>query len=53
MQKSALAGIAAKAGPRLPIVRGADKGLPKAAPVFDLDEMRLRNKARAKGMRLG
>ena len=43
MQRSALAAIAIKAGPRLPIVRGKDKGLPKAPPVFDLDELRRRN----------
>jgi len=44
MQRSALAGIAAKAGPRLPITRGKDAGLPKVAPVFDIDALRERNK---------
>jgi hypothetical protein len=44
MQNSALAGIAAKAGPRLPITRGKDAGLPKSSPVFDFDELRERNK---------
>jgi hypothetical protein len=43
MTKSAMAGIEAKAGNRLPIVRGKDKGLPKEAPVFNVDELRLKN----------
>ena len=47
MQKSALAAIAVKAGPRVPIIHGKDKGLPKAAPIFDLDELRKRNAERA------
>jgi hypothetical protein len=43
MNASALQAIQSKAGNRLPIIRGKDTGLPKAAPVFDLDAMRKRN----------
>jgi hypothetical protein len=43
MQNAALAGIAARAGNRIPIMAGRDPGLPKAAPVFDLDTLRQRN----------
>lgn len=43
MQRSALAGIAARAQGRLPIIAGPDLGLPKSQPVFDIDEMRKRN----------
>lgn len=44
MQRSAVGAIAAKADPRwLPVTRGRDRGLPKAAPVFDLTELRERN----------
>lgn len=43
MQNSAIAAIAAKAGSRLPVVQGRDRGLPNKAPVFDLDELRNRN----------
>jgi hypothetical protein len=43
MQRSALAGIASKAGPTLPVMRGRDLGLPTAQPVFDIDEMKRRN----------
>ena len=46
MQKSAIAGIEAKADPRiLPVIRGRDRGMPAAPPVFDIDEMRKRNAA--------
>lgn len=46
MQESARTQIAKRADPRwLPILEGRDKGLPKAAPVFDIDEMRKRNLA--------
>jgi hypothetical protein len=45
MQASAVAAIAAKAGSRLPIVQGRDRGLPKAPPVFDIEEMKKRNEA--------
>jgi hypothetical protein len=48
MQDSAIAAISARAGPRIPVVRGRDPNLPPA-PSFDLDEMRQRNEqARAK-----
>lgn len=43
MQNSALGAITSKAGSRLPVMQGKDPGLPKAAPVFDLDELRKRN----------
>ena len=43
MQKSAMAEIAVKAGPRLPILQGKDRGLPKTPPVFDIEVMRQRN----------
>jgi len=44
LQKSAVQAIASKADPRwLPVQIGKDKGLPAAAPVFDIDEMRQRN----------
>ena len=43
MQRSALQAIATKAGGRLPIMRGRDPGLPKAKPVFDLNELRNKN----------
>ena len=43
MQRSAMQAIAAKAGSRLPIMRGKDPGLPKAKPVFDLNELRNKN----------
>jgi hypothetical protein len=43
MQREAMRGIAAKAGSRLPIVRGRDRGLPKKEPVFDIGAMRERN----------
>lgn len=43
MQRSALAGIAAKAGATLPVLQGHDSGLPKATPIFDIGEMRERN----------
>ena len=43
MQDSAMAAIVAKAGSRLPIVRGRDPGLPKTPPVFDLEALRKRN----------
>jgi hypothetical protein len=44
MQTSAVAALATRADPKwLPITRGRDPGLPKAAPVFDLDELRRRN----------
>jgi hypothetical protein len=43
MQRSAMQAIAAKAGARLPIMRSRDPGLPKAKPVFDLDELRRKN----------
>jgi hypothetical protein len=48
MQDSALTAIAAKAGARLPILRGHDKGLPKAPPTFDLDKLREKNMETAK-----
>jgi hypothetical protein len=48
MQRSALSQISAKAGPQLPVIRGADVGLPKTTPVFDLDTMRQRNQDRLK-----
>ena len=37
--------LASQAGKALPIQRGPDPGLPKAAPVFDLDLMRKKNLA--------
>ena len=43
MQRSAVGAISAKAGPRLPVVKGPDPGLPKTAPVFDIEELRRRN----------
>jgi hypothetical protein len=43
MQRAATAAIAAKAGSRLPVIHGKDTGLPKAAPVFDLDILREKN----------
>jgi hypothetical protein len=43
MQRSAASAIVAKAGNRLPMVRGKDAGLPKAPPVFDIEELRKRN----------
>lgn len=43
MQRSAMQAIAAKAGSRLPILRGGDPGLPKAKPVFDIDSLRNKN----------
>lgn len=43
MQNSALGAITSKAGNRLPVMQGKDPGLPKAAPVFDLEELRKRN----------
>ena len=43
MQRSAAQAIVTKAGPRLPMVRGPDKGLPPTPPTFDLEEMRKRN----------
>lgn len=43
MQRSAAQAIAAKAGSRLPVIQGRDKGLPQSAPIFDLDEMRKKN----------
>jgi hypothetical protein len=43
MQQAALTEIAAKAGPRIPITRGRDKGLPKTQPTFDPDALRERN----------
>ena len=48
LQRGALAAIAAKAGTRLPIIQGKDKGLPKNAPVFDLEELRRKNDLIAK-----
>ena len=45
MQESAMAGIRHKAGNRVPIIRGKDKGLPKTAPVFDVETLRQRNAA--------
>lgn len=43
MQRSAMAGIAAKADPRwLPIQRGVDKELAKLTPTFDMDELKAR-----------
>lgn len=47
MQRSALTEIAAKAGRRIPIVRGRDKGLPKAPPILDVEAMRAKNEATA------
>jgi hypothetical protein len=43
MQRAALVGIAAKAGPRLPIMSGPDRGLPKTLPTFDMEELKRRN----------
>ena len=43
MQKSAVEAIAAKAGSRIPVMKGKDPGLPKAMPIFDLDAMRQKN----------
>jgi hypothetical protein len=43
MQRSVLANIAAKAGSTLPVLQGRDSGLPRAQPIFDVDEMRKRN----------
>ncbi len=43
MEKAALAEIQAKGAGRIPIVRGRDKGLPKAPPVFDVEAMRAHN----------
>lgn len=43
MQSSALQEIKAKAGTRLPVMPGRDPGLPKAAPVFDPDELKRRS----------
>jgi hypothetical protein len=43
IQNSAIAGIAARAGNRLPIMAGRDRGLPKATPIFDLEAMRKKN----------
>lgn len=43
MQASAISAISTKAGPRLPVIKGRDKGLPKTPPTFDLDELRRRN----------
>ena len=48
MNDSVLQGLSSKAGRSLPVVRGKDRGLPKAAPVFDLEAMRQRNEAIAK-----
>jgi hypothetical protein len=45
MQDSAMAEIATRAGNRLPIIKGRDKGLPKAPPTFDVDELKRRNEA--------
>lgn len=45
MQRSAAAEISTRIGRGLPMVRGRDTGLPKAPPVFDIDEMRKRNEA--------
>jgi hypothetical protein len=52
MQQSALAEIQTKAGPSFPVMRGKDKGLPKAAPVFDENLLRERNAALAAGLKL-
>lgn len=43
MSRSALTYIAAKAGSRLPIVKGRDKGLPAKPPSFDVEELKKRN----------
>jgi len=45
--RRAVEDIAVQAPPnQLPILRGADPGLPKAAPVFDIEVMRARNAER-------
>lgn len=44
MTKSAMSEIQAKAGTRLPIVRGRDRGLPKTPPAFDPDVMAQRSR---------
>jgi hypothetical protein len=43
MQRAAMHEIAVKAGPRLPILQGPDLGLPKAKPIFDIEELLKRN----------
>lgn len=44
MQKSAVASIQAKADPGwLPVKSGPDKGMPKMAPIFDVDELKAKN----------
>ena len=43
MRQAALAEVARKAGPAIPIVRGKDRGLPQKAPVFDYEELRKRD----------
>jgi hypothetical protein len=41
-----LENIRARAGPALPVISGRDIGLPKNAPVFDLETLRKRNTER-------
>lgn len=43
MRRSALTQISAKAGSRLPILVGKDPGLPKQAPILDINLLRERN----------
>lgn len=43
MQNSVMREIAVKAGNRLPVTKGRDRGLPKAPPVFDLEALRAKN----------
>jgi len=45
MQRAAVAAISAKADAKwLPVTRGRDPGMPTSAPVFDVDELRSRNR---------
>jgi hypothetical protein len=52
MRQSALAEIQVKAGPRLPVMQGKDKGLPKTPPVFDENVLQERNKTLASRLKL-
>lgn len=46
IDEATLAKLRAEAGKALPQIKGRDPGLPKAAPVFDLDVLRRRNAER-------
>jgi hypothetical protein len=53
MQDSAMEAIVAKAGNRLPVTRGRDKGLPHRGPIFDVELLRDKNDTVAKTFRKG